>query len=57
MWMQELEVQDSVRRIEGNIDTTLTHRERNTAQHWAGPSKVTCLDMRHLQACANLYNA
>jgi hypothetical protein len=24
MWIQELEVQDSVRRIQGNIDTTLT---------------------------------
>jgi hypothetical protein len=23
MWIQELEVQDSVRRIQGNIDTTL----------------------------------
>jgi hypothetical protein len=51
MWIQELEVQDSVRRIQGNIDTTLIPPE---AQYGAARSKAGKGNLSEYAAFATL---
>jgi hypothetical protein len=42
---------------EDTIDTTLTHRERNTVQLTASQGKESGLNMRDMQGCVNPCNA